>query len=300
MESTSALEGGSIPADQRKRAAAAWFASLRDQLCAAFEAIENDYAGAQDHPPGHFLRKDWKRPTADGSDGGGGTMALLKGRVFEKLGVNVSTVFGRFEPQFAKEIPGAENDPSYWASGISLVAHMHNPRVPTAHFNTRHIVTAKRWFGGGGDLTPMIAEQRSAAHPNTRAFHDALKRACDAYSSDYYKRFSQWCDEYFYIKHRGETRGVGGIFYDYLETEWDRDFAFTRDVGRAFLDVYPSIVRATMNEAWTAAQKDEQLVRRGRYAEFNLVYDRGTRFGLMTGGNAEAILMSLPPEARWP
>jgi coproporphyrinogen III oxidase len=284
----------------RKGAAAKWFASLRDQLCAAFEDIEEDYAGAPASPAGRFVRKDWQRPTADGADGGGGTMAVMRGRVFEKVGVNISTVYGRFEPQFAKEIPGADQDPSYWASGISLVAHMHSPRVPTAHFNTRHIVTAKSWFGGGGDLTPMIAEQRNPEHPNTRAFHAAFKSACDAHCADYYERFSKWCDEYFTIKHRNETRGVGGIFYDYLQDGWDKDFAFTRDVGRAFLAAYPAIVRATMNEPWTKEEKDEQLIRRGRYAEFNLVYDRGTRFGLMTGGNTEAILMSLPPEVRWP
>jgi coproporphyrinogen III oxidase len=286
--------------EERKTAAANWFASLRDQLCAAFEAIEQDYQGAPDRPPGRFLRKDWQRPTANAADGGGGTMAVMKGRVFEKVGVNISTVYGEFEPQFAKEIPGAQSDPRYWASGISLVAHMHNPRVPTAHFNTRHIVTTKSWFGGGGDLTPMLAAQRTAEHPNTRAFHAQFKRACDAHGADYYQRFSKWCDEYFFIKHRGETRGVGGIFYDYLESDWEKDFAFTRDVGRAFLAAYPAIVRGGMNEPWTADEKDEQLVRRGRYAEFNLVYDRGTRFGLMTGGNTEAILMSLPPEVRWP
>jgi coproporphyrinogen III oxidase len=286
--------------DARKAAAANWFATLRDQICAAFEAIEDEYTGAPASPPGRFARKDWKRPTADGSDGGGGTMALMKGRVFEKVGVNISTVYGRFEPQFAKEIPGADKDPSYWAGGISLVAHMQSPRVPTAHFNTRHIVTGKSWFGGGGDLTPMLAEQRSDEHPNTIAFHGAFRRACDAHGADYYARFSKWCEEYFTIKHRNETRGVGGIFYDYLESDWDKDFAFTQDVGRALLATYPAIIRATMNEPWTNAEKDEQLVRRGRYAEFNLVYDRGTRFGLMTGGNAEAILMSLPPEVRWP
>ncbi len=284
----------------RKAEAARWFESLRDQICAAFEAIENDFSGAPTMAAGRFERKSWKRPTADGSDGGGGAMSIMKGRVFEKVGVNISTVYGKFEPQFAKEIPGADKDPSYWASGISLVAHMRSPRVPTAHFNTRHIVTGKSWFGGGGDLTPMIAEQRNQEHPNTRQFHAAFGRACDAHGPNYYERFSKWCDEYFFIKHRNETRGVGGIFYDYLETDWDKDFAFTQDVGRAFLSVYPAIIRASMNESWTNAEKDEQLIRRGRYAEFNLVYDRGTRFGLMTGGNTEAILMSLPPEVRWP
>jgi coproporphyrinogen III oxidase len=287
-------------ADERKTAAAAWFAQLRDSICAAFEKIEDEYTGAPGAPAGRFVRKSWKRPSADGADGGGGTMALMKGRVFEKVGVNISTVYGRFEPQFAKEIPGADKDPSYWASGISLVAHMHSPRVPTAHFNTRHIVTGKSWFGGGGDLTPMIAGQRTPDHPNTRSFHAAFRGACDAHGGDYYERFSKWCDEYFFIKHRQETRGVGGIFYDYLENDWDQDFAFTKDVGRAFLAAYPAIVRGAMNEPWTKAEKDEQLIRRGRYAEFNLVYDRGTKFGLMTGGNTEAILMSLPPEVRWP
>jgi len=286
--------------EERKRRASEWFAELRDRLCGAFEAIEDEYTGAPDQPAGRFQRKDWKRPTPDGADGGGGTMAVMKGRVFEKVGVNFSTVFGRFDPQFAKEIPGAQEDPSYWASGISLFAHMQNPHVPTAHFNTRHIVTTRSWFGGGGDLTPMIAEQRTRDHPNTVRFHDAFKRACTAHGPDYYDRFSRWCDEYFFIKHRNETRGVGGIFYDYLDTDWEHDFALTQDVGRAFLEVYPAIIRATMDEPWDAAAKEQQLVRRGRYVEFNLVYDRGTRFGLMTGGNAEAILMSLPPEAHWP
>ena len=227
-------------------------------------------------------------------------MALMKGRVFEKVGVNISTVYGKFEPQFAKEIPGAQGDPSYWASGISLVAHMQSPRVPTIHFNTRHILTQKSWFGGGSDLTPMVAAQRTREHPNTQRFHAALKRVCDRHGEDYYARFSKWCDEYFFIKHRGETRGVGGIFYDYLETDWDKDFAFTRDVGLALLETYPAIVRDSMNENWTQAEREEQLVWRGRYAEFNLVYDRGTKFGLMTGGNTEAILMSLPPIVHWP
>jgi coproporphyrinogen III oxidase len=291
----------SASAAERKRAAARWFAELRDRITAAFETLEDDYRGPlSNRAPGRFERKSWKRPTKDGSDGGGGTMAIMKGRVFEKVGVNVSTVCGTFEPQFAKEIPGAETDPAYWASGISLVAHMHSPRVPTVHFNTRHIVTRKSWFGGGADLTPMLMEQRGAEHPNTMAFHAAMKAACDAHDPAYYPRYTKWCDEYFFIKHRNEPRGVGGIFYDYLETLWEKDFAFTREVGLSLLSVFPAIARRTMNEAWTNAEKDEQLVRRGRYAEFNLVYDRGTKFGLATGGNVEAILMSLPPEVRWP
>jgi coproporphyrinogen III oxidase len=289
-----------VSTDERKERARAWFTELRDRVCAAFEAIENEYSGPQPGSPGRFARKDWRRPTDDGSDGGGGTMSIMKGRVFEKVGVNISTVYGRFDPQFAKEIPGAQTDPRYWASGISLVAHMHSPRVPACHFNTRHIVTTKSWFGGGSDLTPMLDEQRRRDHPDAIRFHDELKRACDRHGADYYDRFSKWCDEYFFIKYRNEPRGVGGIFYDYLENDWEKDFAFTRDVGLALLSVFPEIVRARMSEIWTEAERNEQLVRRGRYAEFNLVYDRGTRFGLMTGGNVEAILMSLPPEVRWP
>jgi coproporphyrinogen III oxidase len=286
---------------ERKTSAADWFGLLRDRLCSAFEGLEDEYAGPfKDEPAGRFQRKSWRRPTPDNSDGGGGTMAIMKGRVFEKVGINVSTVHGQFEPQFAKEIPGAGADPTYWACGISLVAHMRSPRVPTVHFNTRHIVTQKSWFGGGSDLTPMIAAQRSAEHPNTRRFHAALKAACDRHGTDYYERFSKWCDEYFFIKHRQVTRGVGGIFYDYLETDWEKDFAFTRDVGLALLEIYPRLVREAMNERWTEAEREEQLVWRGRYAEFNLVYDRGTKFGLMTGGNTEAILMSLPPIVHWP
>jgi coproporphyrinogen III oxidase len=286
--------------DERKALARAWFAELQGLLCAQFEAIENEYSGPPKEPAGRFHRKNWRRPTEDNTDGGGGTMALMKGRVFEKVGVNISTVYGRFDPQFAKEVPGADIDPSYWASGISVVAHLHNPQVPTAHFNTRHIVTRKSWFGGGGDLTPMLMSQRRPDHPNTKSFHAEFKGACDKHGADYHARYSKWCDEYFFIKHRAETRGVGGIFYDYLETQWEEDFAFTRDVGLAFLSAYPAIVRRNMMESWTPEEKEEQLIRRGRYAEFNLVYDRGTKFGLMTGGNVEAILMSLPPVVHWP
>jgi coproporphyrinogen III oxidase len=294
----------STPADlqeTRKARAAGWFAELRDRICTEFEAIEREYDGPlKELAPGRFEQKPWKRPTEDGRDGGGGTISLMKGRVFEKVGVNISTVFGSFAPQFAKEIPGAGENPAYWASGISLVAHMQSPRVPAAHFNTRHIVTQKSWFGGGGDLTPTIDVQRRRDHPYAEQFHAGFRRACDAHDGDYYDRFSKWCDEYFFLKHRGEPRGIGGIFYDYLDADWEKDFAFTQDVGRAFLDTYAAIVRAGMNEPWTPAEREEQLVRRGRYVEFNLVYDRGTKFGLMTGGNTEAILMSLPPVAHWP
>jgi len=292
------MTSGATPTsiEERQAAAAAWFAALRDRICAEFEAIEDDYAARQGGEAGRFARKDWQREGGGSAGGGGGTMALMKGQVFEKVGVNISTVFGEFSPEFRGQIPGAAEDPRFWASGISLVAHMRSPLVPAVHMNTRHIVTTKSWFGGGADLTPMVPDDG-----DTKDFHAALKAACDAHDPGYYARFKQWCDEYFFLKHRNEPRGVGGIFFDYVDSgDWTADFAFTRAIGEAFLTIYPQIVRRHMLAPWTEAQRRQQLIRRGRYVEFNLLYDRGTLFGLKTGGNVEAILMSLPPEVAWP
>jgi len=279
-------------ADDGEERARAWFESLRDRICAAFEALEDDYRGPghEELSPGRFERQAWGRP-----GGGGGVMAVMRGRVFEKVGVNVSTVWGEFSPEFAKGVLGAEADPRFWASGVSLVAHLCSPHCPPAHMNTRHIRTTRAWFGGGADLNPIYPVDE-----DTAAFHARLKEACDAFDPGYHERFKRWADEYFFIPHRGETRGVGGIFYDYVEGDFKRDLAFTQAVGEAFLDVYPRLVRRHMDRPWTEEERAHQLRRRGRYVEFNLIYDRGTQFGLRTGGNPEAILMSLPPVVTWP
>ncbi|HJO74747.1 MAG TPA: oxygen-dependent coproporphyrinogen oxidase [Rhodospirillales bacterium] len=291
--------------DDKKKQASAWFESFRDDLCAALEACEDDVHGPNPTSAadaGRFERTAWRRDEdgpggGDGVDrGGGGVMSVMRGRVFEKAGVNVSTVMGEFTDEFRDRIPGAKDDPRFWASGVSVVIHPCSPLVPAAHMNTRMIVTTQGWFGGGGDLTPVFPVDEDTAD-----FHQAYKDACDKFDESYHAKFKKWCDDYFYLPHRGEARGVGGIFYDNLNSgDWDNDFAFTQDVGRAFLDAYPTIARRHMGKDWSEEQRHAQLVKRGRYVEFNLLYDRGTTFGLKTGGNTEAILMSMPPEVRWP
>ncbi len=275
--------------DDQQQAARDWFESLRTRICDAFEAIERE-AGSE----ARFDFIPWDRTDEDGAPGGGGVRGQMAGKVFEKVGVNVSTVGGKFSPEFAKQIPGADEDPSFFATGISLVAHMANPHVPAVHMNTRFLTTTKRWFGGGADLNPAIP-----CDEDTDAFHARLRAACAAHDPTFYSRFSKWAEEYFWLPHRNRARGVGGIFYDRLEEHFDEHFAFTRDVGEAFLDIFPQIVRKRMDTPYTDEDVETLLEFRGRYVEFNLLYDRGTLFGLKTSGNIDAILMSLPPLAKW-
>ena len=282
---------------ERARRCRVWFDELRDRLVAAFEALE-DAAPADLYPgpPGRFELKPWVRDA-----GGGGVMGFLRGRFFEKVGLHISEVHGTFTPEMAGTMPGADHDPRFVATGVSLIAHMASPRVPAVHMNTRYIATTRGWFGGGADLTPLLEDQRRADAPDALAFHAALKQACDAHDPAWYERYREECDRYFFLPHRGEPRGVGGIFYDHHDSgDFERDFTFTKAVGLAVLEAWPAIAQGRMAEPWTAAEREEQLVRRGRYVEFNLLYDRGTMFGLKTGGNIESILSSMPPIVKWP
>jgi coproporphyrinogen III oxidase len=302
-DSTASIE------DPRFASVRDWFETLQQRIIAGMEALEREFSGVgADRPPGLFVLEPWERTDASGAPGGGGRMAMLRGRLFEKMGVHSSVVYGAFPTEFASQIPGADADPRFWAAGVSVIAHPWSPHVPTVHMNTRLVRTTKTWFGGGADLTPTLDERRKPDDPDAIAFHAAMRAACERHSgvadAD---RFKDWCDEYFYLKHRKEPRGIGGIFFDYLNSAgdagnsaFDADFAFVRDVGESFLGAYSDIVRRNAAKSWTEAERAQQLARRGRYVEFNLLYDRGTIFGLKTGGNVASILSSMPPLASWP
>ena len=284
-----------LPTKKEKKEVEEWFGYLRDLICESFENIEKEFQNKLiKKSPGKFKKKKWKRFKIN-NKGGGGEISIMKGRIFEKVGVNISTVYGSFSKEFKKQIPGCEKKPNFWASGISLVAHLHSPFIPAVHLNTRHIITTKSWFGGGTDITPAISDKK-----NITFFHNALKKTCSDHNKKYYPKFKKWCDEYFFLKHRNEPRGAGGIFFDYLNTNnWENDFNFVKEVGKCFLNTYPEIVKNKVSKKWSMSDREKLLIKRSRYAEFNLLYDRGTKFGLKTGGNVDAILMSMPPETKW-
>ena len=276
----------------KKKITSNWFYLLQDLICYEFQKIENEFGIRCRKKPSFFKKRSWKSPKSKTS---GGIYSILKnGLVFDSVGVNFSMVSGKFHKKFKSQIFGAKKNPNYWASGISVVAHMKNPKIPALHFNTRFVVTSKQWFGGGMDATPSFKDQKES-----KFFHKKIKYMCMQHNKNYYHKYKKWCHNYFYLPHRKENRGIGGIFFDYKRDDWNKDFNFVRSVGLCFLECSKSIIKNKLYKKWTKKQKNDQLIKRGRYIEFNLLYDRGTKFGLNTGGNVEAILMSLPPEARW-